>query len=82
MQLEIQNKCNAIYLALVTCSHQENLRCLLCMTNVLVNPGFGKLLITTGNTILDLLGKICKNIMRIALSFNRCLKDAVRLDEM
>lgn len=39
-------------------------------------------MITTGNTILDLLGKICKNIMRIALSFNRCLKDAVRLDEM
>lgn len=42
MQLEIQNKCNAIYLALVTCSHQENLRCLLCMTNVLVNPGLEK----------------------------------------
>lgn len=26
MQLEVQNKCNAIYLALVTCTSQENLR--------------------------------------------------------
>lgn len=39
MQLEVQNECNAIYLAFVTYTHQENLRHLLCMTNVLVNPG-------------------------------------------
>lgn len=38
MKLKVQNKCNAIYLASVTCTPQENLRCLLCVTNVLVNP--------------------------------------------
>jgi len=39
MQLEVQNKCNAIYLAFVIYTHQENLRCLLCVTNVLVTLG-------------------------------------------
>lgn len=39
LQLQVKKNVNAIYLAMETYMHQEDLGHLLCITNVLVNPG-------------------------------------------